>query len=242
MHFEAPALDRDRGDFSSPLFAAIRDGKRSHLNDERVSSQISRKAALANQSLAKRAVDIAVTCVGLFFLWPLLLLVALMIKLDSSGPVFFRQKRYGMDGTPFMIFKFRSMRVMETNGAFVQARADDDRMTRIGRFLRRSSIDELPQLFNVLRGDMSLVGPRPHALAMDDFYAQRLPMYSDRHLVRPGLTGLAQISGLRGPTETLEAISQRLARDRVYIRTWSVWGDIKIILKTPLCLLQQKAF
>jgi putative colanic acid biosysnthesis UDP-glucose lipid carrier transferase len=203
---------------------------------------ISKKAARLNGSTAKRLMDILIAATGLFFLAPLLVLVAIAIKLESSGPIFFRQERYGRNGVPFMIWKFRSMRALESHGAFVQATQGDSRITAVGQFLRSTSIDELPQLLNVLFGQMSIVGPRPHAKAMDDHYANLVQDYRDRHLVRPGLTGLAQIHGFRGPTDTLDAISARVSLDREYVRKWSVAGDIRIILQTPLSLLQNKAF
>lgn len=201
-----------------------------------------RKAEAANTSRLKRLVDVSGALLGLMFLWPLFIVVAIAIRMDSAGPAVFRQSRYGANRKPFMIYKFRTMTVMESNGAFVQARADDARVTRVGKFLRQTSIDELPQLLNVLRGDMSLVGPRPHAIAMDDTFGKTVPGYLDRHLVRPGLTGLAQVEGHRGPTASNEAIEARLAHDRVYIRNWSIWLDIRIILMTPIRLLSHKAF
>lgn len=206
------------------------------------SAPLRKRAERVNRSFGKRAVDVVCAGLGLAFLAPLLLLVALLIKLDSKGPVFFRQQRYGMGRKPFMIFKFRSMSCMEATGAFRQATSDDTRVTRVGRLLRRTSIDEIPQLINVLMGDMSLVGPRPHALAMDDVYAEMIDGYVDRHLVRPGLTGLAQIGGYRGPTADVEMINGRLRLDRAYIHSWSVLGDIVIMARTPFRLFDRGAF
>jgi putative colanic acid biosynthesis UDP-glucose lipid carrier transferase len=240
MRFDAPTIDPHSPDGCTKIFGV--NGLDGISSVGGVHTQISKKAVQSNGSWAKRTLDIIGASLGLFFLGLLLLLVALAIKLGSKGPVFFRQKRYGVGGKVFMIFKFRTMHVQESAGAFVQAQANDARVTRLGSFLRKTSIDELPQLLNVLVGQMSLVGPRPHAVAMDDFYARIIPAYAERLLVRPGLTGLAQISGHRGPTETVGAITQRLQHDRVYIRTWSVWSDVAIIIKTPLCLVQQKAF
>lgn len=197
-----------------------------------------RRAALINMAPAKRATDVAVAAVALLFLMPVFVLVATLIKAETRGPVFFRQRRYGVGRRPFLIFKFRTMMVLESNGPFRQATADDERVTRIGRFLRRSSLDEAPQLLNVLVGDMSLVGPRPHAIAMDDVYAQLVPHYEDRFLVRPGLTGLAQISGCRGPTDTHDKIARRIARDRAYIRRWSLLLDFAIMMRTPIALVR----
>jgi putative colanic acid biosynthesis UDP-glucose lipid carrier transferase len=205
-------------------------------------TRLRRRALMANTSVGKRILDVAVAFTGLVLLAPLMLLVALAIRLDSRGPVIFRQERYGKGGVPFMILKFRSMSVMESSGAFAQASRQDSRITRVGRFLRSSSIDELPQLFNVLMGDMSLVGPRPHARAMDDHFGAFLPGYLDRHLVRPGLTGLAQVEGFRGPTDTIESIEHRVSKDRDYIRNWSLLRDIRILLRTPLSLFRHPAF
>lgn len=204
--------------------------------------RVRRRAKMANDSIAKRGMDIMLAAIGLFFLLPLMLVIAAAIRLDSRGPIFFRQERYGKGGVPFMIIKFRSMSVLESRGEFAQAAKDDARVTRVGRFLRSTSIDELPQLINVLVGEMSLVGPRPHARTMDDRFGMLLPGYTERHLVRPGLTGLAQVEGLRGPTDTLESIELRLAKDRVYIRNWSLWVDMVILLRTPLALLKHPAF
>ncbi|CAA2139253.1 sugar transferase [Hyphomicrobium sp. ghe19] len=199
------------------------------------------RAHKANNAFSKRSLDIIVSGALLAFLAPGLLLIGLLIRLESDGPAVFHQKRFGRNGKVFTLMKFRSMKVQESDGAFIQARSADPRVTTLGRWLRRTSIDELPQLFNVLMGDMSLVGPRPHALAMDQHYARIIPRYSDRLLVRPGLTGLAQISGLRGPTNTIEDISMRVNRDRAYVRRWSFMLDLKILARTPLALFGPNA-
>ena len=205
------------------------------------SGKQARKAQVINGSRAKRALDVLVAGLLVASLLPTLLVIALLIRLDSRGPALFRQQRYGAGRRVFTMYKFRSMSVMEASGTFVQARPGDVRVTRVGRVLRRTSLDELPQLLNVVRGDMSLVGPRPHAVAMDDAYASVVPGYDERHLVRPGLTGLAQICGLRGPTDTLAKIEDRVWRDRVYIRRWSVLLDVKILARTPAALLTANA-
>jgi putative colanic acid biosynthesis UDP-glucose lipid carrier transferase len=194
-----------------------------------------------NNSILKRITDIIVSTLLLLVLAPAAFLVALAIRLDSPGPVFFAQKRYGAGRQPFFIYKFRTMTVMESEGRFRQASADDDRITRVGRFLRRTSIDELPQLLNVLLGDMSLVGPRPHAIPMDDAFAKTIPNYGDRHLVRPGITGVAQVSGYRGPTEALGKIAVRIRCDRLYIRRWSIWLDFAIMARTLFVLRDPNA-
>lgn len=205
-------------------------------------SQLISRAQAVNASRLKRVIDVLGAGALLIFFLPVMLLIALAIRLESKGPVLFRQQRYGVGRSVFMLLKFRSMTVMEAEGAFRQVSAGDARITAVGRVLRRSSLDELPQLINVLLGHMSLVGPRPHAVAMDEAYANIIPNYCDRHLVRPGITGLAQIEGFRGPTDGLDKIRSRLRCDRTYIRRWSLAYDIKILLQTPLRLLTPNAF
>ncbi len=224
------------------LFRSADTDKRA-ANDVAVpSARLMVRANEINKSRLKRALDL-VGAVGLLIvLMPVLLMVALAVKLESQGPVLFRQKRYGVGREIFTLYKFRSMSVMETHGAFKQVSAGDARITRVGAILRRTSLDELPQLFNVLKGDMSLVGPRPHAVPMDDTFGRILPNYADRHLVRPGLTGLAQIEGHRGPTDAMNKIQMRLRCDRAYIRKWTPLYDVKILLLTPASLLHANAF
>lgn len=164
---------------------------------------------------------------------PVMALIAIAIKLDSAGPVFFRQRRHGLNHKVFWVWKFRSMRVMEDGKDVVQAYAGDPRVTRIGALLRKTSLDELPQLFNVLSGDMSLVGPRPHVLIHNDRFSGIVPEYAKRHTVKPGMTGLAQISGLRGPTENPDLMRQRVETDLYYIANWSIGLDLKILALTP---------
>ena len=200
------------------------------------------KAAEINTSLFKRLLDVVGASVLLVVLLPVLLLVTLAVKIESRGPVLFCQKRYGAGREVFTLYKFRSMSVMETHGSFKQVSAGDARITRVGAFLRRTSLDELPQLFNIVKGEMSLVGPRPHAVPMDDTFGRILPNYIDRHLVRPGLTGLAQIEGHRGPTDGISKIRMRLRCDRAYIRRWTPLYDVGILLRTPLCLFHDNAF
>lgn len=194
------------------------------------------KSIAINQSAVKRCTDIVFASLALVVLAPVALLVALAIRIESPGPVLFWQLRYGKNRSSFYICKFRSMTVTETQGDFTQASRGDARITKVGGFLRKTSLDELPQLYNVLRGEMSLVGPRPHAIAMDDAFAEVIRNFRDRHLVRPGLTGLAQVSGFRGPTEALEQIEYRVLHDRLYIRKWSVLLDMKIMLRTVFAL------
>lgn len=164
---------------------------------------------------------------------PLLLLIALAVRLDSKGPAIFKQRRHGFNHEVFNLYKFRTMFVTEDGPNVKQAQRDDPRVTRIGRFLRKTSLDELPQLFNVLKGDMSLVGPRPHALSHNEYYSTVLGRYANRHKVKPGMTGWAQVNGYRGETDTPEKMRGRVEHDLWYIENWSVWLDIKILVKTP---------
>jgi putative colanic acid biosysnthesis UDP-glucose lipid carrier transferase len=189
----------------------------------------------------KRAIDIAVAGAALFVLSPLMLVVALMIKLDSPGPLLFIQSRCGFNGKLFRILKFRTMRVLEDGDVVTQAVRNDRRVTRVGRILRRTSIDELPQLFNVLNGDMSLVGPRPHALAHDTYYDHHINDYAMRQHVKPGLTGWAQINGHRGLTPTIESMARRVEHDLWYIDNWSIWLDLKILVLTVGALFRSES-
>lgn len=165
---------------------------------------------------------------------PLMLLVGLAIKLDSDGPVFFRQRRHGFNHQIITVLKFRTMHVAEDGPVVPQAQRDDPRVTRLGKWLRRTSIDELPQLINVIRGQMSLVGPRPHALAHNEQYSALLVTYANRHRMRPGITGWAQINGHRGETDTPEKMHKRVECDLYYIENWSFWLDLRILLLTPI--------
>jgi Undecaprenyl-phosphate glucose phosphotransferase len=184
--------------------------------------------------LEKRAFDLLFASVALLLLTPLLVVAAILIKLDSPGPVFFLQRRYGFNQKPFQIIKFRSMRSYEDGPVVRQAKRNDPRVTRIGRWLRRWNIDEVPQLFNVIKGDMSLVGPRPHALSHDREFERRISTYARRHNVKPGITGWAQIHGLRGETDTDEKMRHRVEYDLYYIDNWSVWLDLQILIRTVI--------
>lgn len=198
------------------------------------------RAPLSPAEIAcKRGFDILVASVAGLLLLPLLLLIALAIRLDSPGPVLFRQRRHGFNQETFRIFKFRSMTVTDDGAVIVQARRNDPRVTRIGRVLRRYNLDELPQLLNVLAGDMSLVGPRPHALAHDREFERKIALYARRHNVKPGITGWAQVNGLRGETDTDEKMAARVAHDLWYIDHWSLSLDLLILLRT---LFSPKAF
>jgi putative colanic acid biosynthesis UDP-glucose lipid carrier transferase len=182
--------------------------------------------------LLKRSSDLVLGTLLLAVAAVPMLVVSLLVKFSSPGPVFFRQKRYGLDGREILVWKFRTMTCCEDGPVVRQATADDDRVTPLGRTLRRTSLDELPQLFNVLDGSMSLVGPRPHANAHNEQYRRLIGGYMLRHKVKPGITGLAQVSGYRGETETLEKMARRVACDHQYIREWSFWLDVKILVKT----------
>lgn len=168
------------------------------------------------------------------------MIIAILVKTTSQGPILFKQNRHGLNGTIIKVWKFRSMSVMEEGNTVKQATKNDQRVTKVGAFLRRTSLDELPQFFNVLFGSMSIVGPRPHALSHNEYYATQIDDYMLRHLVKPGITGLAQVSGWRGETDTLDKMQNRVNCDLEYIRIWSVWLDIKIIFFTILRGFTQK--
>mgnify|MGYP001191848037 CR=1 FL=1 len=186
------------------------------------------------EALSKRTFDIVLAGLALVLLMPLFLLVTILIKLDSKGPAFFRQRRRGFNLEEFGIWKFRTMTTLDDGDDIQQAQENDRRVTRVGRFLRKSSIDELPQLLNVLRGEMSLVGPRPHAVAHDRFFEKRISLYPRRLNVKPGITGWAQVNGFRGATETDDLMRQRVDHDLYYIDNWSLVFDIYIVMLTVL--------
>jgi putative colanic acid biosysnthesis UDP-glucose lipid carrier transferase len=193
--------------------------------------------------VVKRVSDIVIAATLLVLLSPLMIALALAIRLTSRGSVIFRQRRYGLDGEEITVYKFRTMRVSEDGGEIRQATLDDPRITPIGRFLRRFSLDELPQLYNVLQGRMSIVGPRPHAVAHNEEYRALIKGYMLRHKVRPGITGLAQVNGCRGETRDLEDMRMRIEYDLDYLRHWSLGLDLSIIFKTALVVLKgEKAY
>jgi putative colanic acid biosynthesis UDP-glucose lipid carrier transferase len=189
-------------------------------------------------AVQKRAVDIALSSVALAVTWPVMLMIAIAVKSTSPGPVLFKQRRYGLNGEEIIVYKFRSMTVCEDGPALVQAQKEDLRFTTVGRLLRRTSLDELPQLFNVLEGKMSFVGPRPHAVAHNELYRKLISGYMIRHKVKPGMSGWAQIHGLRGETTTVEQMRLRVQYDLEYLRRWSLWLDVKIMLRTALIVLR----
>ncbi|PPD45889.1 MAG: polyprenyl glycosylphosphotransferase [Methylocystis sp.] len=221
---------------------------RLHLGPERVldrfvDAHIDKVGAISSLSLsghslnlleiaAKRMFDIVVSTLALVTLSPLFLICALLIRLESDGPAFFFQRRYGFNRETFRIVKFRTMTTMDDGRDIKQATVGDKRVTRVGRFLRRTNIDELPQLLNVLRGEMSLVGPRPHALAHDQLFERRIALYARRHNVKPGITGWAQVNGLRGEIDSPEKIRLRIEHDLYYIDNWSLFFDVWIMFLT----------
>ncbi|HET7728865.1 MAG TPA: undecaprenyl-phosphate glucose phosphotransferase [Usitatibacter sp.] len=191
--------------------------------------------------LVKRISDIVLASLILVLISPLLAAVAVGVKMSSPGPVLFKQRRYGLDGREILVYKFRSMKVTEDGPVVKQATRDDPRVTRFGAFIRRTSLDELPQFINVLQGRMSIVGPRPHAVAHNEMYRKLIKSYMIRHKVRPGITGWAQVNGLRGETETVEKMKARIEYDLDYLRHWSLRLDLQIIWKTIFVVFKRPA-
>jgi putative colanic acid biosynthesis UDP-glucose lipid carrier transferase len=189
-------------------------------------------------AVRKRAIDIVLSSIALLLGWPLMLAIAVAVKISSPGAALFKQRRYGLHGEEILVYKFRTMTVCEDGPVVVQAARQDGRITAVGRFLRRTSLDELPQLFNVLQGKMSFVGPRPHAVAHNEIYRKLISGYMIRHKVRPGMTGWAQVHGLRGETTAVEKMRLRVQYDLDYLRNWSLWLDLKILLKTALIVFR----
>jgi undecaprenyl-phosphate glucose phosphotransferase len=204
------------------------------------SDAISLAPAVQESVSVKRVMDLALSLAAILLLSPLFAAIAMAVRLDSRGPVFFRQRRTGRLGQIFSIYKFRTMHVLEDGAAVTQARAGDRRITRLGRFLRVASLDELPQFFNVLAGDMSLVGPRPHAIAHDEFYAGCVRNYRLRQLVKPGITGWAQVHGARGATPNIADMQARIDLDLHYIARESLWLDLCILARTPMVVLRRR--
>ena len=199
-----------------------------------VAIELQRAALSPTEQAVKRAIDIVLSGVGLVILSPILIAAAVAVRLDSPGPALFRQTRHGFNGRPFQIFKFRTMTVMEDGGIIQQAQKSDKRVTRVGKWLRRYSVDELPQLLNVFIGDMSLVGPRPHASAHERHFTSAIEKYAFRHHMKSGITGWAQVHGARGETDTLEKMQRRVELDIWYINNWSIWLDFSIMIRTVL--------
>jgi Undecaprenyl-phosphate glucose phosphotransferase len=211
---------------SEILKLPLRDGGMS------LSIELQRSPLTIAEQFSKRLCDLVIATIALVALLPLLVVTALAIKLDSAGPVIFRQRRNGFNGREFVILKFRTMTVQEDGPEIPQATRHDDRVTRLGRMLRRASIDELPQLYNVIRGEMSLVGPRPHARAHNDKYSALIAEYAFRHHVKPGITGWAQVNGFRGETIAIEQMQQRVEHDLWYIDNWSLGLDLTVLLRS----------
>ena len=193
---------------------------------------------LGSSAGLKRLEDLIVAIFAIILTAPIMAVIALAIKLDSKGPVLFKQRRHGLNGQEISVWKFRSMETSEQDHAFKQACKNDTRITRTGKFLRCTSLDELPQFFNVLTGHMSVVGPRPHALAHNEEYRGSIWGYMQRHKIKPGITGLAQVNGYRGETETHEKMEKRLQFDMEYLNNWSIWLDIKIMILTPVAIIR----
>ena len=189
-------------------------------------------------AIHKRAFDVVASSLILLAISPLLLVIALLVKLTSKGQVIFKQRRYGVDGDEILVYKFRSMSVCEDGQKVTQATQNDARVTRLGAILRRTSLDELPQLINVLQGSMSIVGPRPHAVAHNEHYRKLIHGYMWRHKVKPGITGWAQINGFRGETDTIDKMEGRVIYDIAYLKNWSLWLDLTIIFKTLKLVLK----
>src|SRR5262249_23940154 len=191
-----------------------------------------------SERMAKRILDVTVALIGIVLLAPMFLIVALAIKLDSPGRALFMQTRHGFNSKKFKIFKFRTMTVLDDGPTIKQAVRGDARVTNIGTWLRKTSIDELPQLFNVLKGEISIVGPRPHAAAHDHYYEELISRYAFRHHMKPGITGWAQVNGFRGETPILQLMKERVEHDTWYVGNWSVLLDLKIIFGTVLELVR----
>ena len=198
---------------------------------------------IGSSAFTKALMDNCIAGAALLVLGPIMLLTAALIKLTSPGPVLFRQLRHGLDGKLFPVLKFRSMYVHEEGpNKLTQASKHDSRITPVGRFIRKTSIDELPQLLNVLMGHMSIVGPRPHAVTHNEFYTDKIQAYMTRHRVKPGLTGLAQVNGFRGETVNLEQMADRVQYDLLYINNWSAWLDLKIMLRTAFVIIGKDVY
>ena len=213
------------------------------LSSELLQAESSARSIRPVGGLLKRGLDLLIAFAMMPVLLPLLACIAFAVRLESKGPALFRQRRGGFRGRTFIIYKFRTMTALEDGQSVQQAKRGDSRITNLGAVLRKTSLDELPQLINVLRGEMSFVGPRPHALAHDKTFIAVEPDYVRRFEARPGITGLAQTSGSRGPTDTPESVRERIAFDLAYIDSWSPWLDVKIVARTALgCLWDKNAF
>jgi len=182
--------------------------------------------------LIKRTEDLAFATLALVVFLPIMIITAIAVKLSSPGPVLFKQVRHGLSGKEINVYKFRSMTTQDNGDVVKQVTKSDSRITKVGQLIRKTSLDELPQLLNVLKGDMSMVGPRPHARAHNEEYRKQIPSYMLRHLAKPGITGYAQVLGYRGETDTLEKMQKRVDADLYYVSNWTIWFDIKILIQT----------
>ena len=217
-----------------------------HLNEANEAARIVGKGSLVGGAspFLKDILDRTLAGLAALFLAPLLILIALAVKLDSPGPVFYRQARHGQGRRVFHIIKFRTLYSDKCDppaGKFSEVARNDPRVTRVGRFLRLSFVDELPQILNVLKGEMSLVGPRPHAITQDEQYEREIEAYPVRYLAKPGMTGWAQVNGLRGEVKTLEEMVHRIEHDQYYIEHWSLLFDLRILAQTPVSVVQSLA-
>jgi putative colanic acid biosynthesis UDP-glucose lipid carrier transferase len=190
------------------------------------------------RGLVKRLMDVSIASLALLLLAPVLLTIGILVRRDSPGPMLFRQRRYGLDGREILVYKFRTMTVAENGDRVTQASRNDSRVTRVGKHLRRWSLDELPQLINVLQGTMSIVGPRPHAVAHNEEYRKLIKRYMVRHKVLPGITGLAQVRGCRGETAKVEEMEARVLYDLEYMRRWSPMLDLEIMVATAFAVVR----
>ena len=247
--FEMADLLRIFGDTSVPVvYAPAWASPSMHFTVDQVGSQscidLWGSPQLFSDRQFKRCFDLFLACSGVILIFPLLLVIALAVKISSPGPVLFRQERYGLDGERFLVYKFRSMCVLEAGDqpGLQQAIRNDPRVTQVWAFLRRWSLDELPQLLNVIKGEMSLVGPRPHAVEHNEYYRQHVAGYMQRHAFKPGITGLAQVEGWRGETSDMQEMIRRVDADLRYQRNWSLKLDIKILMKTLLNLRSPNAY
>jgi Undecaprenyl-phosphate glucose phosphotransferase len=218
--------------FPIDALGALSKATLSQCGDMTIIRFIHKPLSLVDRSV-KRAFDLCAAAAGLLMLSPMFALISLAIKLESPGPAMFTQRRHGYNGAVFRIYKFRTMSVMEDGDHFQQVTKNDIRVTRLGHFLRRTNLDELPQLLNVLIGEMSIVGPRPHAISHNDEFDGRIRLFWRRHNVKPGITGWAQVNGCRGETDTIDKMQRRVEYDLEYIENYSFWLDLKIILATP---------
>lgn len=233
--FGLPRFTGARGVFPRP----VTEGKGDGLGDIQVFPTPERPRGASRHDWAMRVADVVLASLLLLFLAPLLLVIAWLVRRDSAGPALFRQTRYGLGGVPFTIFKFRTMTCADNGPGMIQATRNDPRVTKIGRLLRKMSLDELPQILNVLNGTMSLVGPRPHPIAMDWRFARELPYYGHRFLVRPGITGLAQFRGFRGEITCDTQLRKRVLHDIIWVRRRTLGNYLKILVMTACVVLFQ---